>query len=337
VFAQSYPFVEVFLIYSEEDAWNESLAHEFRAMRPPFPVRLVAVPYGLDSAHDRVRALEQAQQLAKGRWYVVVDPDVVLDRLAIEASMEFAGSGEYSALALRPGTQCASLLQRVLAPSLEYLFQMLRVIERRRERSRKMDTETSYLLLNRESFDVVNRINRLPGILNEAGWSIWSYQVEGFRTFEGDGSRWVWREIGLGSWYDHHDENARRYSPRVVGLVVAATLASLIPVVGLAYAFTVPIATFFELSILSLSAVSYALLAISYYLYGRRLHAAAWFAPLWFVAQLPASVLMLLQLGRLRKSSGRGRRDSASEPNSDRPDRERRGRRGQTRESFRYD
>jgi hypothetical protein len=338
IFAQSYPFVEVLLVYSEDDSWNESLAHEFRAMRPPFPVRLIGVPHRLETAHDRVRALEQSQSSAKGRWYIVVDPDVVLDRLAVEASMEFAGSGEFSALALRPGTQCASLLQRVLAPSMEYLFQMLRVVERRRERSRKMDIDASYLLLNRESFDVVNRINRLPGILNEAGWNIWSYQVEGFRTFEGDGSRWVWREVGLGAWYDRHAELDRRQRPRVAGFVIAATIAAMTPVAGLAYAFTVPIATFFELSILSLSAVSYALLAISYYLYGRRLHAAAWFAPLWFVAQLPASFLMLLHLGKSRKPSGRDNGDSTSaEPNTDSPDRERRGRRGQTRESFRYD
>jgi len=38
--------------------------------------------------------LEHAQPTARGRWYVVVDSGVLLDRFAIEASLEFAGTGE---------------------------------------------------------------------------------------------------------------------------------------------------------------------------------------------------------------------------------------------------
>src|SRR5687768_1077093 len=129
VLGQSYPFVELFLIYAEKDSWNESLAREFGKIRSHIPVRLIAMPHPVGNPHDRVRALESAQASAKGRWYVVVDPDVILDRFAIEASMEFAGTGEFSALALRPGTQCASVLQQLLAPSMEYLFQMIRVVE----------------------------------------------------------------------------------------------------------------------------------------------------------------------------------------------------------------
>jgi hypothetical protein len=338
VLGQSYPFVELFLIYAEKDSWNESLAKEFGKIRSHIPVRLIAMPHPVGNPHDRVRALESAQASAKGRWYVVVDPDVVLDRFAIEASMEFAGTGEFSALALRPGTQCASVLQQLLAPSMEYLFQMIRVVERRRERVRKMNMDASYLLVNRESFEVVNRINRMPGILNEAGWSLWSYQLEGFRTFEGDGSRWIWREVRFDSWQEHHPEGEQRYKPRVAGFILAATVASLIPVVGMAYGFAVPIATFFEASILALSAVSYALMAISYYLYARRLHAAAWFAPFWFLAQPAASVLTFLHIRKARATNS----DDDMDPPSDTgrfggSSRTRRGRGGEASKTFRYE
>lgn len=302
VLGQSYPFLELFLLYSDEDDWMAALAQEFRAVRSHISVRLVPVAHSVSGPYDRIRALEHIQASAKGRWYVIVDPDVVLDRFAIEASMEFAASGELSALALRPGTQCAFTMQRLLAPSMEYLFQTMRVVERRRERAKKMNLDSSFLLVNRESFEVVNRMNRMPGILNESGWNVWSYQAEGLRTFEGDGSRWIWREIGLGAWPEQAGTDWK-YRPRTAAFIVAATLVSLIPMAGLAYGFLVPIATFLEASILAFSAVGYALMAISYYLYARRLHAATWFAPLWFLAQPVASLLTFVHLQR--RAAGR--------------------------------
>jgi hypothetical protein len=293
IFGQSYPFVELFLIYPERADVLSALAQEFRALRTHTAVRLVPVPHAMDSPADRIRALELVQPSARGRWYVVVDSGVVLDRFAVEASMEFAGTGEVSALSLRPGTQASSLMQRVLAPVMEHLFQIMRVVERRRSRSRQMNLDAPYLLLNREAFEVVHRINRMPGILNEAGWSLWSYQTEGLRTFDGDGSRWLWREIGLASWPNFSDLDRRvaRYSGT---LITGVTLASLIPIVGLAYVFLVPVETLWESWILALSAVSYTLMTISYFLYARKLHAATWFAPLWFLAQPVAAFLTFL-------------------------------------------
>ena len=293
IFGQSYPFIELFLIYPEDNEALTALAHELRAIRTHAAVRLVPVSHGVDSSADRIRALELIQPSARGRWYVLVDGGVLLDRFAIEASMEFAGSGEVSALALRPGTQASSFIYRVLAPSMEYLFQILRVVERRRLRSRPLSLEAPYLLLNREAFEVVHRINKMPGILNEAGWNLWSYQAEGLRTFDGDGSRWLWCEIGRGSWPSYSDLD-KRVARHAAGLMAAATLASLIPVAGLLYVFLVPMATLWEASILAISTVSYTLVTISYFLHARKLHAASWFAPLWFLVQPVAAVLTFL-------------------------------------------
>ena len=291
VFGQSYPFLELFLIFPDEDAEASALAQEFRASRTHAAVRLVPVPHAVETAADRIRALEHARPSARGRWYVVVESGLVLDQFAVEASMEFAGTGEVSALALRPGTQASSFMHRILSPSMEYLFQMMRVAERRRTpRVRQMSLEAPYLLLNRESFEVIHRINRMPGILNEAGWTVWSYQLEGLRTFDGDGSRWLWRETILGSWPDYADLD-RRIARQSASFITIATLAALIPVAGLAYGFYVPVASFREGMILALSAVSYSLMTISYFLYARRLHAAIWFAPFWFLVQPVAAVL----------------------------------------------
>jgi hypothetical protein len=308
IFGQSYPFVELFLIYPEDDAILARLANELRSSRTHVAVRVVPVSHALEISPDRVRALEYAQPSARGRWYLVVDGGIVLNPFAVEASMEFAGTGEVSALALRPGTQASSRVQRVLAPAMEYLFQMLRVVEgRRTSRSRQMSLDASYLLLNREAFEVVHRINRMPGILNEAGWNIWSYQMEGLRTFDGDGSRWLWREISFGSWPNYADLDKRviRHS----GILIAGSLlASLIPIAGLVYGIFVPLETAWEATILAPSAVSYALMTISYFLYARKLHGAASFAPLWFLVQPAAALLAFVGVRKALLQAHPGRK-----------------------------
>jgi hypothetical protein len=335
IFAQSYPFLELFLIFPDEDAVNSALAQEFRNARTHAAVRLVPVPQGVDTPADRIRALEHARPSARGRWYVVVDSGVVRDQFAVEASMEFAGTGEVSALALRPGIQASSFLHRILAPSMEYLFQMVRVLERRRApRMRRMNLEAPYLLLNRDSFEVIHRINRMPGILNEAGWTVWSYQLEGLRTFDGDGSRWLWRDTALGSWPDYADLD-RRVGPRSLSFVVLMTFAALIPVAGLLYGFYMPVVSFREGLILALSAVSYALMTISYFLYARRLHAATWFAPLWFLVQPVAAALTL---GGMRRAMAGGPEKNVSSirrNGMDSPKGRKRGRGGHTSETSR--
>jgi len=89
VLGQSYPFIELVLIYCEENRQFRDLAAEFRASRSHIPVRVVATPFPIDSHNDRIRALETAEPSAHGRWFVILDPDILLDRFAIEIALEF--------------------------------------------------------------------------------------------------------------------------------------------------------------------------------------------------------------------------------------------------------
>jgi len=300
VFSQSYPFIELVLIYCEDDLRHVNLSREIRGFRSHVPVRVVPTAFPIENEADRVRALEQAQAGARGSWWAVLRPDVILDRLAVEQTLEFAGSNEVSAMALRPGVQCTSFIERLLAPSMEYLLQMMRVVDNRRERAKKMVIDSPFILVNREAFEVVNRINRMPGILNEAGWTIWSYQLEGLRTFEGDGSRWMWREASIRSWSSHNDAE-RRYGVRSAGFVVASVWVAIISILGVIYGFAGQIDNFSGASILAFSAVSYALMAISYFLYARRLRGSGWFAPFWFLSHVPASILTILEMRKANK------------------------------------
>jgi len=301
VLGQSYPFVELVLIYSEENRQLSELAAEVRALRSHIPVRLVRTPFSIDSHNDRIRALETAEPSAHGRWFVILDPDVLLDRFAIEIAVEFAGSNEVSALALHPGVRCSSLMQQIIAPSMEQLLQMNRIASRR-ERRKNAEFDSSFLIVNRGAFDVMNRINRLPGILNESGWSMWAYQVEGLRTFEADGSRWMWRNADVRSW--SADTNVRRrYSSTSMGFTVLSAAVSLLTVIGIAFGLIHGIDNFTGASVLAFAAVSYMLMWISYFLFARRLHAAVWFAPLWVISHLPAAVLTVLEMRRLSRAT----------------------------------
>jgi hypothetical protein len=300
VLNQSYPFIELVLIYCDDDVRHVNLSREIRGIRTHVPIRVVPITFAINSEVDRIRALEQAQSGARGRWWVVLRPEIVLDVLALESALEFAGSSEVTAMALQPGIQCTSFFERLVAPSMEYLLQMMRLADNRRERTNKIITESPFVLLNREAFDVVNRINRLPGILNDSGWTIWSYQMEGLRTFEGDGSRWMWREASIRSWSSQAHADRRR-GARSAALVVASIFITAISVFGVGYGFAGRLDNFSGASILAFSAVSYALMAVSYFLYARRLHTSGWFAPLWFVSHLSACVFTILEM---RRSNG---------------------------------
>ncbi|HYR86389.1 MAG TPA: glycosyltransferase [Terriglobia bacterium] len=302
IFNQSYPFIEIFLIHSEEQPHFAGLAKQFQSARSHIPVRVVTTSFPLDSQHDRTRALEQAQPAARGRWLIILDALVNLDRFGIEMALEFAGSNEISALGLRPGLQCRSLLQRLIAPSMEQLLQMVRIANRRRSKRDAGDVESPFLLVNREAFETVNRNNRMPGILNEQAWNVWGYQLEGFRTFEGDGSRWMWRDADVRSWSSDTDPE-RRYSNRSASFVIGSVLMALVSVAGLAFGFTHRLDNFVGTSILAFSAVSYSLMAVSYFLFARRLRAAGWFAPFWFLGYLPAAVLTLMEIRRGRHAA----------------------------------
>jgi hypothetical protein len=296
ILGQSYPFIELFLIYFEEDVRHANLAREFRS-GSHVQVRLAPVLHPVQMADDRIRALEHARASAKGRWYVILDSGVILDRLALEGSLEFAGNGEVSALSLRPGLHCRSVIQRLLAPALENVARILRIAERRREGAKsRPDSEAAYLLLNREAFEAVNRMNRMPGILNDSGWTMWGYQLEGLRTFDCDASRFMWRETAE-PWPNSLTQDGGR-PLRSARLAIASALLSIIPVIGLAYGLSKPVHTLPEVSILGFSIVSYTLMAVSYFMYAHRLNAASWFAPFWFVAHLPASFMILKNIRR---------------------------------------
>jgi len=298
VLAQSYPFIELVLVYCEDDLRHVNLSREIRGIRTHIPVRVVATPFPITTETDRIRALGQAQTGSRGTWWVVLRPDVILDPMAVESALEFAGSNEVTAMTLRPGVQCTSLIEKLIAPSMEYLLQMMRVADSRRLRPPKMARESSFLIVNREAFQVVNRINRMPGILNESGWTLWSYQIEGLRTFEGDGSRWIWREASVRSWWAHDPIGRRRSPVASAGFVVVSLLAAVISIFGLGYGLSGRVDNFSGASIVAFSVVSYTLMGLSYYLYARRLRASAWFAPFWFIAHVPASVLTILEIRR---------------------------------------
>ena len=292
------------MIRCEEDRHFTQMVKDFRSARSHIPVRDLSTQFPVDARDDRIRALERAQSIARGKWFVMLDPDVILDRFAVEMAVEFAGSNEITALALRPGIRCRSFVQKLIAPSMEHLLHMVRIATRRREKRRPADFEAPFLIINREAFDVINKINRLPGILNDAGWSMWGYQVEGLRTFEADGSRWIWRDADVRSWSSSIDPE-RRYGTTSATFVVGSAVIALCSVAGIVFGAIQGIDNFTGASILAFSLVTYLLMWVSYFLFARRLRAAVWFAPLWIFSHLPAAFLTLAEMRRISRSRAR--------------------------------
>ncbi len=301
VFDQSYPFIELVLVYYGENDDHRRFVEQFRETRSHIPVRDVPVAFPIDSETARVRALEYAQPALRGSWILVSECDVVMDTFAVESALEFAGSEEISAVAMIPGVECRSIAQRLLAPSLEWFVRMLRALDRGKEKAARLNMTAPFLLLHGQTHSVLNKMNRMPGILNESGWTLWSYKVEGLRTFQGDGAGWISREGTVRALLATLDAGSLNVG-RVVGFALASAAITIVSVVGIVYSALSPDSGFSTMGILYFSAFSYSLMATSYFFYARRLGAAVWFAPFWFLAHTAALVLAMCELARTRPS-----------------------------------
>ena len=294
---QSYPFIELLIIYDEKDSSLAGLAREFAGLRSHVPVRLIPVGFSIDDETTRIRALDQAQSSVRGSWILVVDSDVTLDPCAVESVLEFSGSEDIMAVALSPGIECRSLGQKLLAPSLEWFVRMIAVVDRGREKSTRLSLSAPFLLLHGHTHALINKMNKLPGILNESGWTLWSYRIEGLKTFQGDGSGWIAREATIRAIMSSLNTGPLSVG-RVLAFVLGSAVISIVSVIGILFGTFAGQGGFASMGILYFSAFSYSLMATSYFCYSRRLGAAAWFAPFWFFSHAMALLLTLFELQR---------------------------------------
>jgi hypothetical protein len=154
------------------------------------------------------------------------------------------------------------------------------------------------MLLHGHTHSVINRMNRMPGILNESGWTLWSYRVEGFRTFQGDGSGWIFREATPDSLLSRLEPESPLNSRRAPAFLLGSAAIAIISAIGVVVGLLDQGEGFLAHGILYLSAFSYSLMATSYFFYSRRLKAATWFAPLWFLSHCWALALIVIEAGR---------------------------------------
>jgi hypothetical protein len=275
---QSYPFIEFLIIYDETDRSLTALTREFAGLRSQVPVRLIPVGFSIDDETSRIRALDRAHSSVRGYWILVVDSNVILDQYAVESVLEFSGSEDIMAVALSPRIECRSLGQELLAPSLEWFVRMIAVVDRGREKLTRLSFSAPFFLLHGHTHAVINKMNKLPGIPNESGWTLWSYRVEGLKTFQGDGSGWIAREATIRAMM-----SSLNAGPLSVGRVLAFVLGNavifIVSVIGILFGILAGQGGFSSMGILYFSAFRYSLMATSYFCYSRRLGAAAWFAP----------------------------------------------------------
>jgi hypothetical protein len=82
---------------------------------------------------------------------------------------------------------------------------------------------------------------------------------------------------------------------------------AILSVVGTIFGLVHGIDNFAGASILAFSGVSYLLMWMSYFLFARRLRASGWFAPFWVLSYIPATILTLIEIHRVRTASKSGK------------------------------
>ena len=113
----------------------------------------------------------------------------------------------------------------------------------------------------------------------------------------------MWRDANVREWSSEIDPE-RRYGRSSASFVVGSAVIAAFSLIGIAFGAVHGIQDFRGASILAFSAVTYALMAVSYFLYARRLRAASWFAPLWFASHIPACILTILEMRRVSGGAG---------------------------------
>lgn len=302
ILAQTYPYIELVLVYSDAEPGQAALVRDFCARRTHLSIRPHRVPFRLTGFPERIRAMELVSTAIRGDWILVVDSGLVLERYAVGSAMQFAVDKEITALGLTPGVECRSVSQKLVAPSLEWLVRMMKVLDRGREQVSQGYPTAGFMLFHRDTHSVVNQMNRMPGILNEAGWTLWSYRVEGLRTFHGDGSGWISRDATPAALLSGLRPAGPAPDRRTPVFLLGSLALAVASVFGMVFGLVAPDAGMVANGILYLSAFSYSLMATSYFFYSRRLRAATWFAPFWFLTHCWALVLVVAELGRVRSS-----------------------------------
>jgi hypothetical protein len=116
----------------------------------------------------------------------------------------------------------------------------------------------------------------------------------------------MWRDADVRSWSSSIDPE-RRYGTASASFVVGSAIMAVLSVIGVLFGIVHGVDNFTGASVLAFSAVSYLLMWTSYFLFARRLRAAAWFAPLWILGHLPAAILTLAEMRRISRSRAQER------------------------------
>jgi chlorobactene glucosyltransferase len=75
-------------------------------------------------------AMQQAYELARGRWLLATDADVIFDSRAVRTAVRYAEAGGYDALTFIPHVECETFWERIFMPSFGWFMLISRPIER---------------------------------------------------------------------------------------------------------------------------------------------------------------------------------------------------------------
>jgi hypothetical protein len=91
--------------------------------------------------------------------------------------------------ALASGPACAAGPGKCVAPALAHFKQVMRTVNHHQAHT-PTEANPSFLVVNREAFDAVSRINRMPEFSPKPGGASGATRWR-VSTFEGDGSAWT--------------------------------------------------------------------------------------------------------------------------------------------------
>ena len=152
--AQDYPSVEVIVV--DDRSTDGTLAILERIAREEPRVRAVRgelLPHGWTG---KPWALEQAKRVARGRWLLATDADIVFAPEAVRAAMTVAFRSRLDAVTLIPDVGAGGFWTRVVMPIAAWMIAMVLPIDKTNDAASEVALGCGgFFLLRREAHDAV--------------------------------------------------------------------------------------------------------------------------------------------------------------------------------------
>lgn len=225
---QDYPNLEVVVVDDRSTDNTFEILEEIARTEPRVRVvRGAPLPAGWSG---KPWALEQAKRVARGRWILATDADMLYEPAAVRAAMSIAFRGRFDAVSLIPDVGAATFWTRVVMPIAAWMIAMVLPIDKTNDPSSPVALASGgFFLKRREAHDAVGGYDAIRGEVVDDVSTARALKSNGYRIRVEAGQELLHTPMyeNLGELWHGFSKNAFAGADHRVWIVVRNSVANL--------------------------------------------------------------------------------------------------------------